>query len=71
MVQWVKNPTAAAWVAAEVQVQSPAPCIGLKGSVLPWLQHGLRLWLRFNPWPGTSICHGCGYKIERKKETNA
>ena len=28
MAQWVKNPTAAAQVAAEVQVGSPAWCLG-------------------------------------------
>ena len=32
MIQWVKNPTAAASVAAEVWVQSPAQHSGLKGS---------------------------------------
>ena len=30
MVQWVKNPRAAAWVPAEVQVQSPVQWV--KGS---------------------------------------
>ena len=46
MVQWVKNWTAAAWVAVEVQVQPQAWCNGLKD---PMLSH---LWLGFNPWPG-------------------
>ena len=33
VVQWVKNPTAAAWATAEAWVQSPAWCSGLnKGS---------------------------------------
>ena len=32
MVQWVKNPTAEAWVAAEAQVQCLAQHRGFKGS---------------------------------------
>ena len=32
MEQRVKNPSAAAWVTAEVWGQSPAQCSGLKGS---------------------------------------
>ena len=32
MVQWVKNPTAVAWVAEEVWVRSPAPVQWVKGS---------------------------------------
>ena len=43
--QWVKNPTAAARVAVEVRVQSPAQHSGLKDPTL--VQPGLR----FNPWP--------------------
>ena len=35
MVQWVKDLTAVAQVIAEVQVQPPAPCSGLKDLVLP------------------------------------
>ena len=35
MAQWVKNPTAAAWVSVEVRVGSPARCSGLKDPVLP------------------------------------
>ena len=46
MVQWVRNPTAAAWVAAEVWVLSPAQHNGLQDLVV------LQLWLRFSPWPG-------------------
>ena len=30
VVQWVKNPTAAAWVAAQVRIRSLAHCSGLK-----------------------------------------
>ena len=46
VVQWVKNPTAAAQVTLEVQVQSMASQ-RVKGSALLQLQ--LR---RFDPWPG-------------------
>ena len=35
VVQWIKDPTATAWVAEEVQVQSLAQCSGLKETVLP------------------------------------
>ena len=45
MKQWVKNPTTAAQVTAEAQVQSPAQQSGLKDLEL------LQLWTRFNPWP--------------------
>ena len=37
MAQWVKNPIAAARVAAETQVQSPARHSGLKDPVVPQL----------------------------------
>lgn len=40
---WVKNPTAAAWVAAEVRVES-------RGPVLPQLQCQSQLQLGFNRW---------------------
>ena len=43
MAQWVKNPTAAARVAAEVWVRSSAQQSGLTDGVL------LQLWLRFSP----------------------
>ena len=45
VVQWVKNPTAAAQVTVEMQVQSLAQHSGLKGQAL------LQLKLGFNPWP--------------------
>ena len=44
VVLWVRNLTAMARGAAEVQVRPPAQCSGLKDLVL-------QLWLRFNPWP--------------------
>ena len=52
MVQWVKNQTAAAWVSAEVQVQSLTWDSELKDPVLPQLWQRSQLQLRFNPWPG-------------------
>ena len=39
VAQWVKNPTAAAQVAVEVQVRTPAWCSGLKDLALPHLKH--------------------------------
>ena len=45
MVQCVKNLTAVAWVAVEVQVQSLARCSGLKVLALLQLQWRLQLWL--------------------------
>ena len=51
MVQWAKNPTAVAWVVAEMRVESPAGYSGLKFPVLLQLQCRSQLWLRFNPWP--------------------
>ena len=54
MAQWVKNPTAAAWVTAGVQVRSLALPSGLKDAALPQLQHRSHLRLGFNPWPGNS-----------------
>ena len=68
MVQWAKNPTAAAWVAAVVLVRS-----------LVW-SSGLRIWrccscggggsCRSDSIPGwgTSICCGCGYLKKKKKK---
>ena len=51
MVQWVKNPTAAAGVTAEVQVQAPAQCSGLRIRVVT-AEHRSQLRLGFYPWPG-------------------
>ena len=62
-VQWVKDPTAAACAATEAQVQSPAWGNGLKDLVLLQLQ---LIPLEFNPWPGKSICYGCGHKKKKR-----
>ena len=55
MVQWVKNPTAMAEVAVEVQVESLAWCSRLKDPVLP------QLWLGFDAWPGNFHVSQCTY----------
>ena len=39
VVQWVKHPTAVAWVAVQARGQSLAQGSGLKDPVLPQLQH--------------------------------
>ena len=43
--QWVKNPTAKAWVTVQVWVQSLGQCSRLKYLALP------QLWLGCSPWP--------------------
>ena len=58
MVQWIKNPMAAAQVTLEARVQSPAWCSGLKG--LAFLQLHSQ---------GTSICHGCSHKNNNSKKS--
>ena len=70
VVQQVKNQTAVAQVAAEVQVRSLAGGSALTDLVLPQLQHWLQLWLRFNPWPGTSTCCQCGHEKKKRRSTN-
>ena len=60
-VEWVKNPTAASPVAAEVQVPSLARGTGLKDLVWPQLQ------LRFNSWLGKPP-YATGGAVEKKKE---
>ena len=52
MVQWVKDPSAVAWVAAEGRVQSLAQHSGLKDLMLLQLRCRLQLWVGFNPWSG-------------------
>ena len=51
MLQWIRNPTAEAQVAEEMQVQSPAPHRRLQGSRVAELQHRPQMQLRFNSWP--------------------
>ena len=51
VVQWVKNPTAAAQVAAKAQVHFPGPGQWVKGSgVAAPEAHRSQLRLGFNPW---------------------
>ena len=50
--QWVKNLTAAAWVAAELWVLSQAQHSGLKDTALLLPRLLSWLWLGFNPCPG-------------------
>ena len=51
MAQWVKNPTAGAWVAVEAQVQSLTQGSALKDLALPSLPGRLQWQLGFSPWP--------------------
>ena len=70
MTQWVKNPTAAAQVTAEVQVQLPAWHKGLKDPVLPWLQFRLELYRQFSHQPSKSLI--VKFKnLKKKKNTNS
>ena len=70
MVQWVKNPTAVAPVAAEVWVQSLAWRRGLKD--LSCRSCGVAYDCSSDsiPGPGTSISQGCGRKKKKKKKSN-
>ena len=73
MAQWIKDLTAGAQVAAEVQWVKGSGIAtgrysGLKDLALPRVQHGLQLWVRFNFWMGTSMCHGRGC-LKKKKKT--
>ena len=61
MVQWVKNPTAVAPVAAEVRVQFSAKHSWLKDPALPHCGVGHSSGLDSSPGPGTSICHKFSY----------
>ena len=63
-MQWIKNLTAVAWVAAEALAPSPAPCSGLKDPalLLLLLQHRSQLWLRSDPWPRNSTYVGAAKK---------
>ena len=68
MAQWVKNLTAAAWVAVEVWVRSPVQHSGFKDPVWLQLQHRLQLWLGFNTWIGSF--HVSGTAIHLKNNNN-
>ena len=61
MVQWVKNLTAAAQVALEVQVHSLAQGSGFKDLALLQLRVICNCGLDSVLGPGTSVCRGCGH----------
>ena len=50
-----------AWVAAEVQVRSPASHIGLKDP-----HHPPQVWLGSHPWPGNSIYYRAAKKEKKR-----
>lgn len=56
MVQWLKNPTAAARVAAEPWVQSPAQHSRLKNLGLGQLRQKSQLWPESDHRPRNSMC---------------
>ena len=64
VAQWVKNPTAVAWVIAELRILSPAQCSGL--SIRHCYSYGIVHHCGSDsvPGPGTSICHRCSQKIK-------
>ena len=66
VVQRVKNLTAVARVSAEAGFRTSTRCNGLKGLALPEMWYRPQPKLGFNPWPGISICHGCGHKQTEK-----
>ena len=66
MAQWVRNPTVAAQVAAQAQIQSLAQCGGLKGLAL--LQQQQPLLRDSIPGPETSTCHEHGHKRKKKSK---
>ena len=70
MAQWVKNLTAAIWVAVEVWVRSPAQCSGLKDPAMPQCGVGHSCGLDSVPGLETSMCCAYGNKIERKEKTD-
>ena len=70
MVQWVKNLTTVAWVAAEAQVRSLACCCGFEGLALSQLWCRLQLRLGFSPCPGISVFH-VGVALKKIKIPNS
>ena len=68
MVQWVKNLTAVAWVAAEVWIRSSALGSGLKDQCCCSCSVGHICGLDSVPGPGTSICYGRIHQIKKKQK---
>ena len=64
MAQWAQDPTVAALVTVEVQVQSSALHSGLR------FQHCHSLGSDAIPGPGTSMGCGCSQKQEKKGQTD-
>ena len=52
---------------SRTQVQSLAQHHGLKDPALLQLWPRSQLWLRSDPWPGNSICHGVVIKEKKNK----
>ena len=53
---------------SRTQVQSPAWHSGLKDPALQQLWHRSPLWLRFDLWPGNSICCRVAKRKKKKKK---
>ena len=71
MAQWVKNLTAAAPVAAEAQIPSPAWVSGLKDSVLPQLWHGIQFLAQELPYAmGVAIKNKTKQKLQLQQFVN-
>lgn len=69
VVQWVKNPAAAALGTVESWVLLPAQCTGLKDPALSLLQHRSQVQLRFSSWPG-NFCMPWMWPKKKKKLFN-
>ena len=63
MVQWVKNLTAVAQDAGEVQLPSAAQHNGFKDLA----GHRSQLWLEFDPCPEVPYTEGAAIKLKKKK----
>ena len=68
MAQWVKNPSAAAFVAVEVWVETPTSAEGWRIRIAAAVaQITAAAWIQFLA-QGTSICLGYDWKIKKKKK---
>ena len=59
MVQWVNDPAYLCGIAGLIP---GSPGQWIKDPTILQVWFGLQMWLRFEPWPGTSIYHDCGQK---------
>ena len=71
MAHWVQDPTAAALVAMEVQLQSLARYSGLSIQCCHSCDAGQSCGSDLTPGLGTSICHGCGEKKKAKQRQSS